>query len=199
LSQHSQVELDRVALRLNQRLERPWALRLQPIDFARVLRRSVEPADIIGKVPSHVAVGIIRTFARLGGSAASSVRRFGTVGRGWRPRTKPMRGARARWATDPASWFEKLQGTDTNGNPNSRNPSCRTHREVGAIHPDDWASHRTASTKTSDSYRARATAPRSRTIQGRSRSSIQFVVLAQLADLRSVSIQGQRLARSKAG
>ena len=46
---------------------------------------------IIGKVSSNMTVGMSRASARLGGSTASSVRPFGKVDRGWRPRISTSR------------------------------------------------------------------------------------------------------------
>jgi len=50
LSGFSQSDLDKVALRLNQRRERLWALRLRQVDFKPVLRRPLETTRLHGNV-----------------------------------------------------------------------------------------------------------------------------------------------------
>src|SRR6266446_5755177 len=55
LSGYTQAQLDKVALRLNQRPRKTWALRLQQVDFELVLRRPIETARLIGIWPWRVS------------------------------------------------------------------------------------------------------------------------------------------------
>jgi IS30 family transposase len=48
LSDYAQSDLDKIALRLNQRREKPYVSRLPRVNFTQVLRRPVEPARVTG-------------------------------------------------------------------------------------------------------------------------------------------------------
>jgi len=48
LSGYTQSQLDKIALRLNQRPRKRWAFRLPRVNCAQVLRRPFEPAALIG-------------------------------------------------------------------------------------------------------------------------------------------------------
>jgi hypothetical protein len=60
LSGYSQSDLDKVALRLNQRPRKPRALKLLPVNSKQLLHRPVEPARFLRKLSFLLDYGLLR-------------------------------------------------------------------------------------------------------------------------------------------
>ena len=64
LSHYSQSDLDKVALRLNQRPRKPWALKLRQVNSKQVLHRPVELARLFGECRAVVSQNPVNEMVR---------------------------------------------------------------------------------------------------------------------------------------